>query len=176
MALPAVSCPKSGHGKENNKQKEKEMGNRAVVTFSNMNGIEKHIVRESDGKAFNLKGFVEANPDKVGVYLHWNGGNDSITAFCEVCKRLKFRGPASDCYGVARFVQVVANFFGQDGLSVGVDTLSRLDCDNWDNGVYVVNDTWEIIGREFHDGAEQAEYDVDGMVNEILSGYEPHDA
>jgi hypothetical protein len=145
------------------------MGNRAVVTFANMADIEEYIVPSEDGKA--LRGFVEANPHRVGVYLHWNGGNASITAFCEACKRLKFRGPASDEYGVARFVQVVANFFGNGGLSVGVGTLEHLDCDNYDNGVYVVNDTWEIIGRQYRRSGEQNDYDVEELVKELLAFY-----
>ncbi len=150
------------------------MGNRAVVTFGNMKDIEKYLVPSKDGRA--VSGFVEENPNKVGVYLHWNGGKDSITAFTEVCKRLGFRGPVSDCYGIARFVQVVANFFGKNGgLSVGVDTLECLDCDNYDNGVYVVNDDWEIIGREYRRGTEQMVYDVDGMVKEIMSHYETNE-
>lgn len=149
------------------------MGNRAVVTFGNMKDIEKYLIPSKDGRA--IRGFVDENPHRIGVYLHWNGGNDSITAFTEVCRRLGFRGPVSDCYGIARFVQVVANFFGNGGLSVGVDTLDRLDCDNYDNGVYVVNDDWEIIGREYRHGSEQMEYDVDGMVKEIMSYYETNE-
>jgi hypothetical protein len=25
--------------------------------------------------------------------------------------------------------------------------LTRLDCDNWDNGVYQIGENWEIVGR-----------------------------
>ena len=75
----------------------------------------------------------------------------------------------SDDYGVARFVQVVCNLFGgTDGRSVGVNTLEHLDTDNYDNGVYVVNDDWEIIGREFRRGSEQEDHDVEGMVRELV--------
>ena len=161
-------------GSLNQYQKERRfpMGNRAVVTFANMAKVEPYLLKDSIDDGRGLSGFVGANPHKVGVYLHWNGGNDSITAFCEACRELKFRGPVSDCYGVARFVQVVANFFsfgGIDGLSVGVDTLSRLDCDNGDNGVYVVNDDWEIIGREFRRGTEQADHDIEGMAKKLVA-------
>lgn len=145
------------------------MGNRAVVTFANMADVEPYLVKDSVDDGRGVSGFVGANPHKIGIYLHWNGGNDSITAFCEACRRLEFRGPVSDCYGVARFVQVVANFFGgTDGLSVGVDTLSHLDCNNGDNGVYVINDTWEVIGREFRRGVEQSGHDVERMVKELV--------
>lgn len=152
------------------KERRFPMGNRAVVTFANMADVEQYLAKDSVDDGRGVSGFVGANPHKVGVYLHWNGGKDSITAFCEACRQLGFRGPVSDCYGVARFVQVVANFFGgTDGLSVGVDTLEHLDCDNYDNGVYIVNDDWEIIGREFRGDGEQEDHDVEGMVKELVA-------
>lgn len=138
------------------------MGNRAVVTFANKADIQKYIV---DGE--KLKGFVMDNPNMVGVYLHWNGGRDSIEGFCLACKNLGFRSPVSDCYGIARFVQAVANFFG-GSLSVGVDTLERLDTNNYDNGVYVVDDEWNIIGREFHEGDEQKQYNAQEFSEEVI--------
>lgn len=142
------------------------MGNRAVVTFANREDIEQWVNPKGDGE--KLKGYCAEHPNKVGVYLHWNGGRASIEGFCEACRRMKFRGPASDSYGVARFVQVVANSFGNDGLSVGVNTLGKSDCDNYDNGVYVVDDNWDIIGREFAHG-EQNDYDVNEFANDVLA-------
>lgn len=136
------------------------MGNRAVVTFAKRCEIEKYLVpAEKGGNGEKLEGFVADNPHRVGVYLHWNGGRDSIKAFLAACKELGYRVGASDSYGVARFTQMVCNFFGSDGLSCGVDTLERSDTNNYDNGVYVVGDNWEIIGREFAHG-EQSGYDV----------------
>ena len=136
------------------------MGNRAVVTFAHRCEIEKYLVpADKGGDGQKLDGFVSDNPHRVGVYLHWNGGRDSIEAFIGACKELDYRDGASDSYGVARFVQTVCNFFGRDGLSCGVDTLDRLDTDNHDNGVYVVGDGWEIVGRECaHD--EQSYHNV----------------
>lgn len=147
------------------------MGNRAVVTFANHKDIEKFV--DPNGDSETLRGFTEACGDNlVGVYLHWNGGRASIEGFCEACRRMKFRGPASDSYGVARFIQVVCNFLGGDGLSVGVDTLRHSNTDNYDNGVYVVDDNWDIIGREFAHG-EQNDYDVNEFANDVLT-YMPH--
>lgn len=103
---------------------------------------------------------------RVGIYLHWNGGRDSVEAFLAYCKIRKFRGPASDCYGMARLVQVIANFFGGD-LSIGVDLISNLDCDNGDNGVYVIDDNWKIIKREYFDWIEQHEHDLLDMLKQI---------
>ena len=45
----------------------------------------------------------------IGIYLHWNGGKDSIEAFLKYCK---LRGFRNGDYGMARLTQVIANFFG----------------------------------------------------------------
>jgi hypothetical protein len=125
------------------------MGNRAVVTFASKKEVEQYYAKGKGG--IDVSGFTEDHPNLVGVYLHWNGGKDSIVPFCRACKQIGFRCPTDDfSYGVARFVQLVANYFG--GLtdtSVGVNTLEHLDCDNYDNGVFVVGEDWEIVGREF---------------------------
>lgn len=122
------------------------MGNRAVITASRST-------------------FVKDSND-IGVYVHWNGGRDSIEAFLTYCKLKGFRSPETDCYGYARLVQVIANFFGGDGLSVGIDRCCNLDCENWDNGVYVIKD-WEIVDRKYFEGSEQREYKLEEMLLDI---------
>ena len=88
------------------------MGNRAVITTS--------------------KSLDVARSTDIGVYLHWNGGRDSVEAFLKYCKLKGYRSPETDCYGWARFCQVIGNFFG-GGLSLGIDKCCNLDCDNYDN-------------------------------------------
>lgn len=124
------------------------MGNRAVIALK--------------------KSYVggKLNENDLGVYLHWNGGRDSIEPFLDYCKIKEFRTPDKDNYGWARLCQIIANFFGGDGLSIGVDTLSRLDCDNWDNGVYLI-EGWQIVGRLYFDGEEQDFYDHTEMLKDI---------
>lgn len=111
------------------------MGNRAVIT-ENMNG--------------------------TGIYLHWNGGRDSVEAFLRYCD---LRGFRSGEYGIARLAQVIGNFFG-GGLSVGIGPTSTLDTDNGDNGTYIIKD-WKIIDRKFFEGTEQNEYDINEMLQSI---------
>jgi len=101
----------------------------------------------------------------LGIYLHWNGGRDSVEGFLKYCKLQKFRTPESDSYGWACLVAVIKNFIG-GGLSVGIGKYNSLDCDNYDNGVYIIKD-WEIIHREYFSGSEQQGYDLDEMVDEI---------
>lgn len=98
----------------------------------------------------------------IGIYLHWNGGRDSVEAFLKYCELKGYREPTLDNYGWARLTQVISNFFGGT-TSIGVDVVSHLDCDNFDNGVYII-DGWNIVGREYFRGAEQDEYDLEEML------------
>lgn len=100
------------------------MGNRAVITFA------------------------PEGATGVGVYVHWNGGRESVRAFLDTCRARGYRCPQSDpSYAMAGLVAVIREFFGPNGLSVGVDLINRLDCENSDNGVYQVGAQWEIVGR-----------------------------
>lgn len=109
---------------------------------------------------------VITTPDnRIGVYLHWNGGRDSVQAFLMYCNLRGFRPPEQDDYGWARLCQVIGNFFGGD-LSIGIDTTDRLDCDNGDNGMYIIKN-WEIVGRKFFQGLEQDNYNISDMLVEI---------
>ena len=118
------------------------MGNRAVITTK-----------------YNFEN------NGVGVYLHWNGGRDSVEPFLAYCKLKGYRDPAKDNYGWARLCQVIGNALGGTN-SVGIDTIDHLDCDNWDNGVYII-DNWEIVDRKFFDGVEQNHYDFEQMLIDI---------
>lgn len=106
------------------------MGNRAVIAFG----------KSSD--SVNLK-------QTFGIYLHWNGGRESVQGFLYATKELMKqagRGPDGQ-YGPARLVQIIGNFLG-GALSLGLGPLCELDCDNGDNGTFVVDpETMEIVGR-----------------------------
>lgn len=120
------------------------MGNRAVITTNK-----------------NLK--------ETGIYIHWNGGRDSVEAFLAYCDLKGFRKPENDNYGWACLTRVISNFFAssiEDGLSIGVDNCKCLDCDNWDNGVYIIKN-WRIVDRMFYTGKEQQGYDFMDMLHEI---------
>ena len=101
------------------------MGNRAVITTSTL----------------RTKG--------VGIYLHWNGGPESVLGFLAAAKARGFRDPASDSsYAMARLVGLIHEFFGIDqDTSLGIGTLDTLDTNNFDNGVYVIGRDWTITDR-----------------------------
>ncbi|MCP4902334.1 MAG: hypothetical protein GY906_35655 [bacterium] len=94
--------------------------------------------------------FASSNSISPAVYLHWNGGADSVYAFlAELDRRY---GPAHDVdYSAARFAAVVSDFFDVEywsGLSLGITngpteiTPEALEpFDHGDNGVYVIEPT-----------------------------------
>lgn len=115
------------------------MGNRAVIT-------------------------TNANLEEIGVYIHWNGGRDSIEAFLAYCDLKGYRKPEQDCYGWAALVTVINNFTGC--FSCGVDRACWLDTDNYDNGTYIIKD-WRIVGRKFKRGDEQYYHGFKEMITAI---------
>ena len=46
---------------------------------------------------------------KVGLYVHWNGGRDTIEPLLRYCELKGYRDPAKDDYGWARMAQVLGN-------------------------------------------------------------------
>lgn len=78
-----------------------------------------------------------------GVYLHWNGGPESVLAFLQA---MLDRGWTRMDYASARFCAVASEFFdseGEDsGLSLGVmgfDPEKPENSDPGDNGIYYVS-------------------------------------
>lgn len=108
------------------------MGNRAVITLKN------------------------PKPDDLGIYVHWNGGPDSVGAFLEYCDLRGFRAPTDDTYGWARLCEVICNFLGRDGSSVGINVMSR-NSDPGDNGIYYI-DGWKVVDRTL--GGEHVSLDL----------------
>ena len=109
------------------------MGNRGVMTFVDEN-----------------------NTEYVSIYMHWNGGVESIKAFLDYAKEVDVRG-SDPSYAAARVTQIAANFMGGT-LSVGLGHSSQLDCDNGDNGQYIVRNL-EIIEHKHRGSAEEFNQD-----------------
>ena len=110
------------------------MGNRAVIAFVDDNG--------------------KQDKNSAGIYLHWNGGRDSVEGFLQAAKDYGLR---SGSYGLARLTQIICNSF-PGTISVGVDVVKKLDCDNYDNGVYWVDQNFDIVGREYVEKYQHGNY------------------
>ena len=111
------------------------MGNRAVIQFQ-------------------FPAADHNTEDTTGLYVHWNGGIESIQAFLDAAKDY---GVRSDDYGLARLAQIIGNYFGGT-LSLGAGKMKFLDCNNWDNGTYVVKN-WKIVERKFVPDYAPEEFD-----------------
>lgn len=171
------------------------MGNRAVITID-QEKVTSDLIKKAKTQIIELENYIRDNPeekeknieslrfqkerlqeletratkgidDQIGIYLHWNGGRDSVEGFLKYCELRGFRNPEFDNYGWARLTQVITNYFGGE-LSVGVDLCKNLDCDNFDNGVYLIKD-WKITGRMYAPTKEQKEYKLLEMVVDIDS-------
>lgn len=93
----------------------------------------------------------------AGIYVHWNGGAESVLAFFEVCKRRNFRSPEFDpMYSMARLCGVIHEFFGiKQSTSLGICAITKKNWDDaegeekytYDNGIYVIGKDWTIAER-----------------------------
>jgi hypothetical protein len=90
------------------------MGNRVVITF------DKKPTRQS-----------------LGIYLRWNGGPESVLAFLEAANEFRVRRGMTLISLLASFRSLEIILEAQP--SIGVDKLSKLDCDNGHNGVLRVS-------------------------------------
>jgi len=133
------------------------MGNRAVITNS-------------------------TTDDAPSIYVHWNGGMDSIQGFMGAAIALHITGSETERMDALGHI-LAKHFFGTEsnGLNVYRENFGDTDQDNCDNGVYIINDDWEIIGRKFNRNGEQQHWSpadittqiLDNVVREISPSYKP---
>lgn len=114
------------------------MGNRAVIVS--------HDTNKENAK------------ERIGIYLHWLGGESYIKKFLRLSKD-KIRTVDEDPqYFWSRFCQIICNYIdavdSPSCLSIGIGIVSDLDTNNGDNGVYYINSKFEIAkhtdGSEFN--------------------------
>ena len=127
------------------------MGNRAVI------GIKDNDIKKENTPC---------------IYLHWNGGRDSVEGFLEAHHKLGMRGAEDKPYALARLTQIIANAMGGE-LSIGVGIYSQLDTDNYDNGVYWLDNVdgkLQIVEREYEPNhtQEQQNYDLEEFSNSCI--------
>lgn len=118
------------------------MGNRAVITQSTSN-------------------------DAPCIYLHWNGGADSVKGFLAAAKVFDIEGtPAEQMDQLAELL--AKHFFHTEvGMTVYRYEYGRADTDNGDNGVYVINNKWDLIDRLYMKYPEQNEWNPKEIAQSI---------
>ncbi|MDD7963099.1 hypothetical protein [Microbacterium thalli] len=118
------------------------MGNRAVITTPGAN---------------------------VGIYLHWNGGRDSVAAFLRYAELAGLPPLTADGGGYAQLLTVLVNFVRNDGLTVALvtfDSRRRAEDFDSDNGVYLVSGH-EIVGRIAAPRIEQDTHELNTMLRAV---------
>ena len=137
------------------------MGNRAVI-------VSKDTTKENANQ-------------KIGIYVHWNGGEDDIKSFLQEAKEKGVRDVISDpSYGWARLAQIIGDNFTKWSLeseyetakahayetSLGIGIVNTLDCHNYDNGVYYIDENFEIVKHtsgeelETNNNEEESDFEV----------------
>jgi hypothetical protein len=106
---------------------------------------------------------IRTEDKNCSIYLHWNGGRDSIESFLAYCKLKKYPSPDNNSYGWARMCQVMGNFFG-GSYSLGIDKFEYENDE--DNGSYIVKN-FQIINRKKSITIEQDEYELNEMIKAI---------
>jgi len=92
--------------------------------------------------------------DSACIYVHWNGGRESIEAFCAAAKELGYHSPGSDgTYALARLTGLICTFFGLErDTSVALGTVRDMISAGDDNGCFVLGGDWEIVERRDCEG------------------------
>lgn len=96
---------------------------------------------------------VILNKDKTkGIYQHWNGGRDSIEPLLKVAKEeYELNKDNFDFEPFSAILEVSKKVFEGDVL----DLNSIKSFDVGDNGIYIVDNKFKIVGREDFSGEEQ---------------------
>lgn len=103
----------------------------------------------------------------IAVYLHWNGGMDSVKPLLDYCKIAGFPAPSEYGDGFTQLATVAMNFVGDAGSVISAKDMTSEQLDPGDNGIYWIDNDWNIVERETYDGfAEQNVHDYWTMMIE----------
>ena len=137
--------------------------------------------------------FKSEHSTSPAVYLHWNGGPESVYTFLEYMEKANCRMAGDPSYAAARFCQIAGNYFGGT-LSLGVCNVKPQDVENidpGDNGIFIIEKgcvrryVWPEIGTGSRwlsekevdaerDRAREHEYNRDGkLLAEIAAVNDP---
>lgn len=113
------------------------------------------------------RAFIGFENNPINIYVHWNGGIESVKAFCDAAKERGFADPTCDAnYAIARLVGLIHEFFGvTDSSSLGVCTFSSAEEEKdaityADNGKYIIGKNWQIIHHYQYSYDDQKHVDL----------------
>ena len=107
------------------------------------------------------------------IYLHWNGGRASVVGLLRAARVLGFRGTDRAAMDTLAELWAESFFDCPVGHTIYRETYGQSDTDNHDNGVYIIDDDLNIIGRRFNDDMRE-EYDEEkttGIYRTVIDFY-----
>lgn len=112
------------------------------------------------------RALLKARNQEIGIYLHWNGGRDSVEAFLAYALISGVRTAYADHeYHIASLSKIIGNFFSDLSIGIGVFNYKSF---YEDNGVYVYDeDGFNIIERINPPDQEQYNHDFFELMKEI---------
>ena len=118
------------------------MGNRAVVSFS-------------------------TSPAAPSIYLHWNGGRASIEGFLAGCLDAGYAATGDQKQDMDEIERCLRPYFARNGecMSIYRQPVGRADCDNGDNGWYILDQSTLAITGRLHNEGEEEEINADKKAN-----------
>lgn len=116
------------------------------------------------------RALITGKNSTVGIELHWNGGMDSVAPFLKYASFHTSQGLGKKAHdgGLATLITIANNFFELG--SVHITSLDPRNLDVYspgDNGIYVVDENWDIIQRIDAPAVEQNGHDFDEMLEAI---------
>ena len=116
-------------------------------------------------RAFIYSANERHNRRTLGVYLHWNGGPDSVVPLIKYCKLRGFRQFDNGGNGLARLVQVMGNFLG-GSRSLGVE-YARPEHVDTNHEPYRITPNWEIENLEYYK-QHDSDYPTDEQIHDFM--------
>lgn len=116
------------------------------------------------------RAIITGQGQSTGIYLHWNGGEDSVKAFLRYAQLKGLPQLEQSETAILPLAVVVTNFFGNDGMTIALETgitNPRHVGETWDldNGLYVVAG-WQIVNHYGYNPHQHA-YAMGDMLAEI---------
>lgn len=110
------------------------------------------------------RGLITGYGSPIGIYLHWNGGRDSIEAFLAYAK-LQGHCPRGNFVDeLPALLTIIVNFFGNTGLNVYLHPIKDItNALTLDHGTYVI-DNWTIVNRYHAPSIEQDTHQLTEML------------
>lgn len=119
------------------------------------------------------RAIITTAPEKgaPAIYLHWNGGRDSVEGFLMAANHMHLYSITDDRERMDAFGKLIAeHFFNSEygKMNVYPHTMHSWHDDAGDHGIYVIDSDFHIVGRLFAPRTEQNAYSSMDIFHAIM--------